>query len=104
MLIDNPFHSALRSTHQPFAQANGPAVRYQPDIIPFAAVAEPTLAAMLALRDLLAPGETIWTTGNAFPTVSGLAHTLALPGLQMHYTGAHITQPIEPLRESDLID
>lgn len=93
-MIDNPFYAALTSTHAPFAQANGPAVRYAADIIPFAAVASPTPAAMSALRDLLTPGETIWTTGDTFPDVAGLTHTLSLPGLQMHYTGASITQPI----------
>jgi predicted GNAT family acetyltransferase len=93
-MIENPFHLALSTTHAPFAQANGPALRYAPDIIPFAAIAAPTIAAMEAFRDLLAPGETIWTTGNTFPEIPGLTHTLELPGLQMHYTGASITQPI----------
>lgn len=96
--LDNPFFRALTTTHAPFAQTSGPAVRYAPGVIPFAAVAEPTTAAMLAFRDLLAPGESIWTTGDTFPETPGLTHTRTLPGLQMLYTGASISQAITPHR------
>ena len=85
--VENPFYRALTSTHASFAVTNGPAVRYAPDVIPFAAVSEPTPEAMLAFRDLFAPNESLFTTGPDFPEVPGLLHTLALPGLQMRYEG-----------------
>ena len=85
--LDNPFFRALTSEHAPFAVSRGAAVRYRAEVIPFGGVSEPTPQAMADLRDLLAPGESLFTTGDNFPTVPGLLHTLALPGLQMHFAG-----------------
>lgn len=85
--IDNPFHTALLTENAAHAILNGPAARYAPDIIPMGGVAEKTPEAMRAFRDLLAPGEELWTTGDNFPSVEGLAHIRTLPCLQMHYAG-----------------
>ena len=84
----NPFFQALTSGNASFAVSNDLAIRYRPGVIPFGAVAEPTPEAMLALRDLMEPGEVLLTTGDSFPEVPGLIHARTLPGLQMHYTGA----------------
>ena len=89
--ITNPFHQALTTANAAFAVTNGPAVRYEPGVIPFGAVAEPTPEAYAALRDLLAPDEELWTIDATVPAVVGLAHTYSMPGLQMHYAGEPIT-------------
>ena len=107
--LDNPFFHALTSSHAHFALENRPAIRYRPDVIPFGAVAEPTPDAMLALRDLLAPGESIFTTGDGFPEVRGLQPTLALPGLQMLHVGAvppnvPLSFRLQPLTSADVAE
>jgi ribosomal protein S18 acetylase RimI-like enzyme len=92
-MIPNPFYAALTSANAPFAVHNGPAARYQREIIPFGAVAERTPGAMKAFRDLLAPGESLFTTagtGETFPQTPGLACGRPLPGLQMEYAGTAV--------------
>ena len=88
--LPNPFLQALREANAPFALTHGRSLRYQPGVIPFAALAEPTTAAMDDLCALLTPGEEIFLTTDeteSLPSCSALRHDLALPGLQMRFTG-----------------
>jgi ribosomal protein S18 acetylase RimI-like enzyme len=60
--LDNPVWHSLVGPHARFAQHNGPAVRYQPDVTPFAALPdEPDADAWDALGELAGP--------NAYPVL-----------------------------------
>jgi GNAT superfamily N-acetyltransferase len=58
-LLDNPTWAALTTKQTALAKANGRAVRYDPAVAPFAAVESMTADALDALRQLLAPGESV---------------------------------------------
>lgn len=89
--LRNPFWSALTSVHAPYAIHSGPpgdtlARRYPPDILPFAALAEPSVPALTALAALLQPGEPVHVTdlSDSRPApIPELAYVSLLPGLQM---------------------
>lgn len=82
-MFPNPFWQALTTEHAAIAQGSGPARRYPADVIPFGGVAEPDTLSMQALRDLLAPDESIIITGERLADAPGLTHVGTLPGLQM---------------------
>jgi RimJ/RimL family protein N-acetyltransferase len=89
--LPNPFHSALTTADAPFALVHGLARRFQPDIIPFAAVPEPSAETLLDLVPLLSPGEEIYLTtetGETIDSTSSLEVVSKLPGLQMHFNAA----------------
>ena len=94
-MLRNPFWHALNSVHARFAVEAGPdgsrhshpalALRYPPDVLPFAALAEMSVPALSELAALLAPGESIYITDlSDAPPVSfpELAYVGLLPGLQ----------------------
>lgn len=58
-MLDRPIWSALTTEHAHFALAHAVALRYRPDIVPFAALAHQSEAAYAALGDLLHPGEEV---------------------------------------------
>jgi predicted GNAT family acetyltransferase len=58
-LLDNPTWAALTTKQIALAQTNPLAVRYDPAVAPFAAVASMTAEALDELRHLLAPGESV---------------------------------------------
>jgi len=80
----NPYYHSLLTEHACIAIGSGLARRFPADVIPFAGLAEPDAVSMTALRDLLAPGESIIITGETIPSIPGLELTLNLPGWQMH--------------------
>ncbi len=82
-MFPNPFWQALTSEHATIALGAGLARRYPADVIPFGGVVEPDTLSMQALRELLAPDETIITTGEHLAEAPGLTHVGTLPGLQM---------------------
>jgi GNAT superfamily N-acetyltransferase len=82
-LFANPIWSALHGPHRHLAIGGELACRYPADVAVFAALAEPTEAAMEQLRLLLAPGEAVWLFENDFPAVSGLKFTDRMPCPQM---------------------
>jgi ribosomal protein S18 acetylase RimI-like enzyme len=82
----NPFWQALITEQSTVATGSPIARRYPADIIPFAGLREPTQTAMTALRDLLAPDESIYITGDQLPEAPGLKLLGKLPGWQMHFT------------------
>jgi predicted GNAT family acetyltransferase len=82
-LFDDPIGAALSTAHRHFAIGRGLARRYPADVAPFATLAEPSAAAMEALRSLMAPGEAIWLFGADFPAICGLALTDRMACRQM---------------------
>ena len=63
----NPVWSSLGTRHRHFAIERGAARRYPADVAPFVAVAEPSLAALRDLRELMEPAESCWIIGSDFP-------------------------------------
>lgn len=86
-MLANPFWSALRSEHARFALGEGPVLRYPVDVIPFAGMQSPSAEHLLALRNLMAPGEKIFVVADHLCDVNGLSQTGELPGLQLHFDG-----------------
>jgi ribosomal protein S18 acetylase RimI-like enzyme len=89
--LQNPVYQGLTTANAPFALAHGVALRYQPGVIPVAAVPEPTAQALTDLLPLLTPGEEIFLTtgpGQALDLPTGLTLDLTIPGLQMRFTAA----------------
>jgi ribosomal protein S18 acetylase RimI-like enzyme len=82
-LFADPIWSALHGPHRHLAIGSELACRYPADVAVFAALAEPTEAAMAQLRLLLAPGEAVWLFENGFPAMSGLEFTDRMPCQQM---------------------
>ena len=82
-LFADPVWHALQTQHQRFAVASGRARRYPAEVAPFATVAEPTTEALMELRSLLAPGESVWLSGPGYPQAPGLKHEGVLECLQM---------------------
>ena len=54
--LDRPILSALTGDQAAFALVHGDALRYPPEVAPFAALREPTPAAFADLRELVGPG------------------------------------------------
>lgn len=95
-MLRNPFWQALTSVHAHLAVASGPAgilsahaplaLRYPADVLPFAALVEPSAPALAEVASLLAPGEPVYITdvSEARPaSIPELAYVSLLPGLQM---------------------
>ena len=97
--ILNPFYEALTTTQSPIALINGSARRYPADVIPFAALESQTPESLKALAQLLAPDEIIYLTGDAFPQIPEIEHTLTLPGWQLHHTGPLPPPELSQIRE-----
>jgi ribosomal protein S18 acetylase RimI-like enzyme len=82
----NPFWQALTTEQSVIAIGSSLARRYPADVIPFAGLSEPSQPAMIAFRDLLAPEESIYITGDQLPEAPGLKFLGNLPGWQMHFS------------------
>ncbi len=82
----NPFWQALTTEQSAVAIGSALARRYPADVIPFAGLHEPTPAALNALKDLLAPEESIYITGDQLSESSGLKFLGNIPGWQMHFS------------------
>lgn len=97
--LSNPFYAALTTTHAALAMRHGLARRFPSDIIPFAAVPEPSVAALLDLVRLLTPGEEVYITtdpGEAIDTTGGLEIVSTLPCLQMRFEGELLEDGDDP--------
>jgi predicted GNAT family acetyltransferase len=82
-LFANPVWHALQTKHRHLAAFAADACRYPADVAPFAAVAEPSSAALQQLRSLLGPGESVWLIGKSYPHVPELFFEGILECLQM---------------------
>ena len=81
----NPYFWSLKTEHSRLAlgSAAGKALRFPADVIPFGGLAEESVEALAELRELMAPGESIYVTASALPSVDGLEPVLEATGLQM---------------------
>jgi GNAT superfamily N-acetyltransferase len=91
-LFANPVWHALQTRQRHFAvcsdatvagSANLIACRFPADVVPFAAVLEPTTDAMRQLHSLIAPGESLWLIGERFAEIPGLSFEDTLECFQM---------------------
>ena len=106
-MFANPYWHSLLTEHAGVAIGNGLARRFPADVIPFAGIPEPSTASMSALRELLAPGESIYITGDELTLIPGLEKTGELPGWQMHFDAAPLPPPtglIPTVRELQAAD
>jgi ribosomal protein S18 acetylase RimI-like enzyme len=83
-MFANPFWYSLATEHAGIAIGSDAARRFPLDVIPFAGFPASDEAGVIALRELLAPGELIYVTGKKLAPVPGLEETIDLPGWQMH--------------------
>lgn len=89
--LPNPFHAALTTADARFALVHGLARRFRPDIIPFAAIPEPSAEALFDLVSLLTPSEEIYLTaeaGQIIKSTNCLKVISTLPCLQMRFNAA----------------
>jgi GNAT superfamily N-acetyltransferase len=82
-LFANPIWQALHTRHSHFALANGNAARYPAGVAPFAALAEPTPAALADLAALLAPKDPVWLFNENLPVTPTLRYLETLPCLRL---------------------
>ncbi len=83
-LLDRPIWSALTGRHASFAEGNSLALRYAPDIHPFACGRDDGPDSMQALADIAAPGDTqIFLQADAIAAPHGFAVTATAAGVQM---------------------
>jgi ribosomal protein S18 acetylase RimI-like enzyme len=82
-LFLNPVWHALRGPHRHLAIDGGDACRYPADVTPFAALAEPSTAALRHLRGLLTPADSVWIVDGGQPRMPELGVEGNLECLQM---------------------
>ena len=105
--LSNPFWSALTTNHSGFAMGDTLALRFPPDVLPFAAVETISPDSLTALHALMNPGEAVYLTGD-LPILEPYQLTLdrTLAGWQMHSSppqpsASTQTQEIRPLTIAD---
>ncbi len=93
--LAQPVLAALTTAHSDFALTHGQALRYPPEIAPFAALGvEPTPTALHDLATLLAPAEAVYLFGDRPPEIPSLRWDGAVPCLQMVFPAdAPVPQP-----------
>jgi GNAT superfamily N-acetyltransferase len=101
--LANPYWHSLRTEHASLAIGSGLALRFPADIIPFAGLAETSPAAMQSLRDLLAPGETLYLTAEVLPPCAGLEPQGEIPCWQMLFDG-NLPSPAQNLPVIESLD
>lgn len=86
--LDNPAWFALTSRQQHLRQGDGLALRYHPDVAPFAALRNTTHDAFDALRQLIPPGgQALLQSLSPLPCVDGLRSDALFSFYQMVDTG-----------------
>lgn len=99
----NPYWHALKTEHAPIAIGSASTLRYPADVIPFAGLADGGPQAVAALRELLAPEESIYVTGERIASVPGLTLVRELPGWQFHFP-AESVQHLPPANDEVRVD
>ena len=107
--LDNPAWSALTTEQSAFALGGPMAKRYQPGILPFAAVENPDPEAAAGLDALLQPGESFYIIGDPPPLPAGwqVEHELRcaqLLGPQFLQCLPQPKETITPLGENEKTD
>jgi len=91
--FSNPVWHALHGPHRHFALVEGNACRYPAEVAPFAAVAEPSEAALRELHALLASRESLWIIDPGRPLPPGLLVQGSLDCVQMVFPAEAATPP-----------
>ncbi len=89
--LDNPVWASLTGPHDGFAQRHGQALRYPPDVSPWAAI--PSAAGDDAWRDLgvlAGVGSTTLVAGDPRTPPAGWDEVVRIPGVQMVGTGLEV--------------
>jgi ribosomal protein S18 acetylase RimI-like enzyme len=98
-LLDNPIYAALSGPHAHFAHRSGRALRYQPDISPFAALPDdPGEQDWADLARLAGPGAQVALTGPNTGAPDGWQLRMELPGVQMVDDGVTAAPDAEAAR------
>lgn len=96
-LLDNPLWAALTGPQAAFGTRHGRAARFDPEVSPFAAVADPgDPAAWADLRELVKPGERVIVAAPGLTVPAGWAGD-ELPGFQLigpGYAGAPAAEAV----------
>ncbi|BBH68983.1 hypothetical protein ACTI_56680 [Actinoplanes sp. OR16] len=96
-ILDNPAWSALTGVHERFGEFHGRAARYQPDVAPFHALADPTdPEAWQDLTALVAPGAAVTIAGAGGVAYPGWEVAGSIPGVQF----VDVALRAEPLPEA----
>jgi ribosomal protein S18 acetylase RimI-like enzyme len=82
-LFLNPVWHSLRGPHRHLGIDGGGACRYPADVTPFAALAEPSAAALRHLGNLLSPADPVWIVDACQPHIPELSVEGNLECLQM---------------------
>ncbi|MGA2343556.1 MAG: GNAT family N-acetyltransferase [Steroidobacteraceae bacterium] len=82
-LFLNPVWHSLLGPHRHLSIDGGDACRYPADVTPFAALAEPSAAAVRHLRELLEPADPVWIVDAGLPHVPEIILEGSLLCLQM---------------------
>jgi ribosomal protein S18 acetylase RimI-like enzyme len=90
--LDAPVWSSLTGVHAGLAEGSGPALRYQPDIAPFGAVAPDRDGGWPALAALAGTGPVL-LAGLNHPLPSSWEVVGRIPGVQLVATDALVTAP-----------
>jgi GNAT superfamily N-acetyltransferase len=81
--LDNPAWWALTGVQQQFAIGPQHVKRYQRGVLPFAALETATTESLVALRNLVEPGEIFYLIGELPPLPAGMQLMKELPCIQM---------------------
>ncbi len=104
-LLDRPIWRALRTRQSAFAVGDERALRFAPDVAPFAAARDDSAASMQALAKLVpADGYVILLQADESPRPPGTAVELTAVGVQMvldKLVRPPASAPIQPLSEAD---
>ncbi|GAA2758280.1 GNAT family N-acetyltransferase [Actinopolymorpha rutila] len=105
--LDNPVYAALTGPHAHLAESLGRAVRYQPDVSPFAALpGEPTAADWADLARLAGAGSAVTLSGGHVVPPDGWDVVLRLEGVQFvaSRVDLRVDEEAEPLGADDLAE
>jgi ribosomal protein S18 acetylase RimI-like enzyme len=92
--LDNPVRSSLLGGHAGFAERRGNALRYPPDVVPFAALpAGPGPADWADLAGLAGPGATLALAAERAPLPDGWEPLWAGDGVQLAGAGVAGAEP-----------
>lgn len=114
-MTPGPFHNlvwhALHTDHANFAMENSCAARYPADVVPYAALADPTHAELSPLVELLAPGDLVYLLGSRPMPTNSVSVGTPLPCFQMLFpaqpppdTGTPHDPPILHMTPNDAPD
>ncbi|MBX3581890.1 MAG: GNAT family N-acetyltransferase [Rhizobiaceae bacterium] len=107
-LLDRPIWSALKGRHAALGEGNDRAVRYAPDVHPFACARDDEPESLAALAALIGPGETqIFLQAGEFVAPPEVTVTATMGGVQM-VAERHVPQVaderIRKLADADAAD